>query len=74
MRPCTLTHNLTTGQNGVDTLTRFGKRFAPRRTHYSEAGEPHDRKIGSPWSNSKEPRVLVAFSFNPIPAVVGRLL
>jgi hypothetical protein len=47
-RPHALARDLTTGQNGIDALTRFGKRFVPRWTHYSEAREAHDRKIGSP--------------------------
>lgn len=71
--PRMVTRDLTIGQHDVDTLTRFGKRFAPCWTHYSETSEPQDREIGSPWRNSKEPRAVVAFSFNPISTVVCRL-
>jgi hypothetical protein len=66
-----LARDPTTGQNGVDALTRFGKRFVPRWTHYSEAREAHDRKIGSPWPNSEKPGVVVAFAFDPIAAIVS---
>ena len=65
------THELATGQNRVDTLTRFGKRFIPHWMHYPEACEPHDREIGSPRPNSKKPRVVVVFSFDPISTVIS---